>query len=889
MLRIIQNTSAAGAKSYYSTADYYTEGQELEGHWRGEGAARLGLSGTILSAAWDALCDNRHPQSNEPLTLRRKEERRVGYDFNFHVPKSVSLLYGLTKDERLLDAFRDSVDATMQDMEAEMKTRVRKRGLNEDRVTGNMVWGEFIHFTARPIDGVPDPHLHAHCFVFNSTWDDKENAWKAGQFADLKRDAPYFEAVFHSRLASRLGDLGLHVERKKWGWELAGLDKATIDKFSRRTAQIEDEARKLGDELTAKGKSELGAKTRERKQKNLSLPELRQEWRSRLSDDEYRAVITLADKIGGRAVPEDADAAREAIERSVEHVFERKSVVPERELLAHSLKRSVGRATVATVKSAFGKHDLITAERQGRRMVTTPAIIAEEKQMIWFARNGRGSQRRLGHRDRTLKRTWLNDGQRRAVEHVLASRDRVILVRGAAGVGKTTMMQEAVEAIEANGPLVFTFAPSTAAKSVLQQEGFERADTVARLLVDTKLQEQARGHVVWIDEAGLLGSKAMTQVFELAEQNNYRIVLSGDRKQHGSVERGAALRLLEEEAGLIPAEIREIQRQSGQYKAAVKSLAAGETERGFEQLNDLGWIRETPTGERYRQMATDYIESVSRGLDTLVVSPTHLEGERITAEIRSELKAAKKLGEDERTFAALENVHLTQAERAEPESYFPGDVIVFHQNAKGFTKGQRLVAGEQPLPADQAKNFQVFHPTEIAFARGDKLRVTQNGKTLDGQHRLDNGALYTIGRFDRDGNIVLENGWTVSKDFGHFTHGYCVTSHASQGRTVDRVLIGQSSDSFKASSREQFYVSCSRGRKEATVYTDDRAALLDAVRRSDDRITATELVADRDRQATTRHERNRHDRATVLRQHTVEFVLRPNHLHRRQFEVPHDR
>ncbi len=246
MLRIIQNNSAAGAKSYYSTADYYTEGQELVGQWRGHGSERLGLSGQIRPETWDALCDNRHPQTNEPLTLRRKEERRVGYDFNFHVPKSVSLLYGLTKDERLLDAFSDSVDATMQDMEAEMKTRVRKRGLNEDRTTGNMVWGEFVHFTARPIDGIPDPHLHAHCFVFNSTWDDKEHVWKAGQLADLKRDAPYFEAVFHSRLASRLGDLGLQVERKKWGWELAGLDKATIDKFSRRTAQIEDEARKLG-------------------------------------------------------------------------------------------------------------------------------------------------------------------------------------------------------------------------------------------------------------------------------------------------------------------------------------------------------------------------------------------------------------------------------------------------------------------------------------------------------------------------------------------------------------------------------------------------------------------------------------------------------------------
>ena len=93
----------------------------------------------------------------------------------------------------------------MQDMEAEMPTRVRKGGKNENRQTGNMAWGEFVHFTSRPVDGVPDPHLHAHCFVFNTTFDQEEDRWKAGQFRELNRDAPYFEAVFHSRLRRRLG------------------------------------------------------------------------------------------------------------------------------------------------------------------------------------------------------------------------------------------------------------------------------------------------------------------------------------------------------------------------------------------------------------------------------------------------------------------------------------------------------------------------------------------------------------------------------------------------------------------------------------------------------------------------------------------------------------
>ncbi|HUQ71442.1 MAG TPA: MobF family relaxase, partial [Planctomycetaceae bacterium] len=268
MLRIIQNVSAAGAKSYYSTADYFTEGQELAGVWRGEGAARLGLAGTVNNAEWDALCDNRDPYSGDRLTLRQKDYRRVGYDFNWHAPKSLSLLYSLTRDERLLEAFRESVDETMRDMEVEMKTRVRKSGRSEDRTTGNMVYGEFVHFTARPVNGLPDPHLHAHCFVFNTTWDKQECAWKAGQFGDLKRDASYFEAKFHARLAHRLGELGLPVVRTKQGWELAGVERATTEKFSRRTAEIEAEARERGI-LDSAAKDELGAKTRKRKQKNL--------------------------------------------------------------------------------------------------------------------------------------------------------------------------------------------------------------------------------------------------------------------------------------------------------------------------------------------------------------------------------------------------------------------------------------------------------------------------------------------------------------------------------------------------------------------------------------------------------------------------------------------
>jgi len=487
-------------------------------------------------------------------------------------------VYGLTKDERIVEAFRASVNETMQDMEAEMKTRVRTAGKNEDRTTSNMVWGEFVHTTARPVDGLPDPHLHAHCFVFNTTWDEKEQRWKAGQFADLKRDAPYFEAKFYSRFARRLEELGLPVERLKKGWELRDIPKSAIEKFSRRTALIEQEAKERGITDAAE-EDQLGAKTREGKCKAISFDELGEYWRSRMTADEGSAVHAVTGRIGSAAIGEDRHVAAEAASRAVEHCLERSSVVPERKLLTEALRRSVGGAWPETVERAVNSQGLLVAKRDGRRIATTRNVLIEERAMIAFARDGRGTCRRLGTADYTFKRAWLDDGQRKAVLNVLNSPDRVIVIRGAAGTGKTKMMQEAVEAIEASGKHVFTFAPSAdASRGVLREDGFANADTVARLLKDEWMQAEIRGQVVWIDEAGLLGTKQLGHVFELAGKLDARVVLSGDRKQHGSVERGAALRLLEQEAGLVPAEIRDIKRQSGDYKRAVEALSDGRTE-----------------------------------------------------------------------------------------------------------------------------------------------------------------------------------------------------------------------------------------------------------------------------------------------------------------------
>ena len=291
MLRINQQKNAAAAKSYYSSpAEYYRPGeQEIVGLWGGKAADRLDLAGDVIREQFERLCDNLHPFTGEQLTARMRKDRRVGYDFTFDASKSVSILYGLTDDPAILDAFRQAVRETMEAMEASVKVRVRKRGQFSERTVANMAWAEFIHFTARPVNGVIDPHLHAHAFVPNICWDHVEGMWKAIDVASVKEDGEHWQARFQKRFGQRLTELGFNVVWIGDNFEIAGISRDMIERFSGRTNHINHVAETRG--ITdAKDKDKLGALTREHKRKDATMPGLRAEWRERLTDDERSAL-----------------------------------------------------------------------------------------------------------------------------------------------------------------------------------------------------------------------------------------------------------------------------------------------------------------------------------------------------------------------------------------------------------------------------------------------------------------------------------------------------------------------------------------------------------------------------------------------------------------------
>ena len=137
-------------------------------------------------------------------------------------------------------------------------------------------------------------------------------------------------------------------------------------------------------------------------------------------------------------------------------------------------------------------------------------------------------------------------------------------------------------------------------------------------------------------------------------------------------------------------------------------------------------------------------------------------------------------------------------------------------------------------------------PDEIKLAKGDTIRITANGRDKSGNHKLNNGAIYQVGGFTKGGDITLTNGWTVSGDFRHFTYGRVVTSHASQGSTVDRVLIALGNESRPAITAQAFYVSVSRGRHRATVFSNISPSVLrEAIQRGESRMSATGFMQGR--------------------------------------------
>ena len=837
MLNIHTLTDAEGAKAYYRQSDYYLE---VPGEWMGEGAARLGLEGIVKQADFEAVCDNINPQTGERLTVRTTDNRRIGWDFNYNASKGVGIareiigLYDPDEGQRIEDAHREAVAYVATMKEKDIACRVRVDGKREDRVTGNAVFMRVTHRTTRPNedDLTPDMGMHDHLVLINATHDDVEGKIKAVELGKIKHDGSYYEAMYHNRLAANLKGLGYGVVRKGKGFELAGITQEMIDKFSRRSQTIDKVAKELG--ITgAEAKHKLAATTRLNKSEGIHH-DLPRYWDAKLTDAERQQILNLK---GQQSYEGDLE---KSVAYAIAHEFTRKSVVDARRVYETAMRHGIGSVTPEDVEAEAKRQGLLV--RDG--LATTRAVLEQEAAIVAFGRAGRGCWQPMAAGGKAVPLDGLSQEQQHAVRHIWRSTDSVILVEGDAGTGKTDTMKVTIPGIDLPG--LFLAPSASASRGTLREKGFTNADTIARFLKDETFQQQAKGGFIYVDEAPLTGMEDMAKLFAKAQELHARVILQGDRKQHASVNRGGAMTLLEKFAGCPIARLSEIWRQQHEgYKQAVAAIAQGDVLGGYDKLDGLGWIVQTPQSNPNSPLVDEYVRALKDKASVLVVAPTHKEGGDITQAIRERLKAEGVIGKQEKTFASLTPVALTDAEKGDLANRLVGDEVVqFFHNSGQYRAGQRVAAAELELEQVKPQHFVVYQPGEISLAKGDAIRVTANGSDKSGKHRLNNGAIYEVAGFTRKGEIKLKNGWVLAKDFAHIAHGRVVTSHASQGMTVDRVLIAMGEMSEAAMSREQFYVSVSRGKFLAKVFTNmTPEELRAAIQKGDDRMTATEFVS----------------------------------------------
>ena len=896
MLNATQAKSVAGTEQYFdaclSQSDYYLD-QEVAGRWYGAGADSLGLGrGSIVTREdFVSLLKGYHPHTGKALAQRIKENRRPGMDFTFSVKKSVSLVWAINKDERIIEALQETVREVMEkDLQPLVCRRVR-HGNNATtrnrKATGKLLFAEFLHKTARPVkEKTPDPHLHIHAFCMN--WTEEGGKQYAAEMEEAIRQLPSLQAKFDARLARRLQEeLGYEVERvryllqsgqKKASWEIKGIERSTIEKFSKRTDQIEEFAAEH-DIQNAEEKAKLGQKVRDKKDKGATVDVLRSQWQAQLTDRERSSFEALRGGAIGSETgkSQKADVLDASIEFAMQDLFERNSVVEKHQLVGRALEHGLVLLPEEVEAAIDGHESVITRQMDvdggKREFVTTQQILNDERALILYAQRGIGRCCRIGPYEHDFNRDWLNDEQKQAVRDVLASRDRVCAVMGGAGTGKSSITLETAEAIRKAGKQFYAFAPTTGARDVLQEKGFEEAQTVEHLLRNPELQSAIQKEdVLWIDEAGLIDTRSMLGIFSVAKQRQARIVLAGDTRQHAAVGRGDAMRLLETEAKINIARINTIQRQKGAYKQAVELISRGhevvDSETGltglvagFDMLDAMGKIHEIPDSNRHEKLAERYLESQRDGRSVLVVSPTHAEGQKVTDQIRRKLTEAGAIGQESVEFSQLKSMNLSVAEKREVTSYCHENMVVqFMQNVRGgYKRGQRyqVVEGEGGLPVlrsldgkvekaipyGHADRFEVYGKSVISLARGDQLRLTHSGVSASGKRRFSNGRLDEVERFDKKGNVVLKSGLIIDKNFGHVDFGYSLTSHASQGKDRQVAISAMGAQSLPAINAKQLYVTASRGKEDIAIYVDDKAKVRSAIQRAGERLSATEIVS----------------------------------------------
>jgi len=733
-------------------------------------------------------------------------ERGVhGFDLTFAAPKSVSLIRALWPDEVAMKATADAhATAVAEAMEylaahagytrvhnpiTEQKDLVRLPGL---------VAVVYQHETSR----CGDPHLHTHVIVPNRqprVGGELVSIDGTSLFHEAKAAGVIYQATLRRELHRSLGIEWAPVDPGTGMAEIAGIERASITAWSRRSSQLRDwAARNLSVQDVPLSAAQLAAAqkaTRPAKPEELAWATLQEQWQAderglRLDRGAHyaaRAARTAA------AAERDHAPARGALDRArlaaaAEQIgkaaFTRADLI---EIVGAQLPVDTDRSPREVVEAAVDELGMrLTAprarhQREGHERFTLDRILAEEMTVMDLA-DLRDDRSQLWVKEEDT--AGLSPDQRAAVENIGRSPWLVQPLSAPAGAGKTTSLRALRDAAHRwSRGRVLVLAPTGRAVDVAVREGAgDEGYTIAKALQDVRngTLQVDRWTLVVVDEAGMVGTDDLCQLLAATTTAGAKTVLVGDAHQLAPVKaRGGMFAQL---CADLPwtQHLSEVWRmRNEEERTASLALRDGQPD---QVRKAVAWYQQHDrlhTGDPIA-MAADalagYQRDVAVGKDALLLCDTTEMADALNRRIHDDT-----ITPDAPTVAAARQQRIAM-----------GDLILSRRNDPTIEVWE--AADCNSAAADPVRN-------------GDRWRVAAidpNTGRVAAQRLTDQARAV----FDTD--YVRE----------HLTHGYATTVHSAQGVTADatHAVLGENT------SRSMFYVAMTRARDANTAYLYERVS-----------------------------------------------------------------
>ncbi len=807
--------------SYYVSLakdDYYTHGGEPNGVWHGRGAEALGLTGDIDKTEFLKLCDG-VGKDGEALTQNAGKENHVaGWDLTFSAPKSVSVLWSQADFETRLKIQQLHFEAVKKSLDyLEAEAGFTRRGhLGESTEKCKLVFATFEHGTSR----AQEPQLHTHAIAQNVgiREDGTTGTILSRPLYRLKMTTG---ALYRAELAHKLHtELGLEIEKTKDAFEIKGVSKELMTEFSSRRKEILEamtDAKASGAERA----SYFTMTTREKKA-HVAREILFEKWQEVGKSYSFDAEQILGRKkdFSQKVRLADLQSLKEikaGVEKTAEKITERESYFSEKELIRKTALENVGTFSSDEIKDGVKQYLETEAVKLGRGKdddfyYTTKEVDALEKRMLSDVREAKAGWHKKPLFSREIRiNNDLNTEQKQALLSITDTEGGSIkVVSGMAGTGKTTLLKTAKEVWEAQGFEVRGAALAAVAAKGLEEGAGIKSDTVASTFFAI---DRAKGKItdafqppayvaarkksgltlnsktiIVVDEAGMLGTRQMSELIHEVKKAKARLILVGDEKQLQPIDAGNPFKAIGERIGR--SELTDIKRQSDFWaREAVKDFSRGESEKGLKAFAERDLLRVSETRkDAMQELVKDWTAEKSENLqDSLMIAGT-----------RAEVSKLNRLAQSE-----------------------------------------RLADGELGKKSIQVKDDFLFEGERVLFTKNNRILKVRNGEL---------GTVWEVDCDKRTLQVYLDNGNRVTvplKNYEEIQLGYAVTTHKAQGITINKayVLTGGSMQD-----RELSYVQMSRSRAETKIYTeraevgDTIAELSKQMSKSRQKVIAQDLV-----------------------------------------------